>query len=218
MMIFELTKTYLLFQFRNRQVLIGTIFFSIFLIFLFTLAFPTSDPEQTNLYSGVFWISSFFSGNLVLANQTQFQANKFQQGLLLTGVDSFQLFFSKLISSLIYMVGIQIILIIAISFFFPPPANVSSLQVYACMILGSIGFMSLGTLFYSLVEFQQVKDLLVTILFYPIVIPLFLFVHKGSVMILSAKGFPTFWLLVGYDLIFVFLSALLYEFIIEDNV
>lgn len=217
-MMIELIKVYLQFQFRNRQILIGTIFFSIFLIFLFTLAFPTVDPEQANLYSGIFWISSFFAGNLVLSNQTQLQANQFQQGLLLSGVDSFTLFFSKFFSSLIYMLFVQVIVLCVILFFFPTPSKGSLNEVVACMTLGSVGFMALGTLFYSLVEFQQVKDLLVTILFYPIIIPLFLFAHKGSIGILAGKGFSTSSILIGYDLIFVFLSALLYEFIIEDNV
>lgn len=218
MIFLDLIKVHLLFQFRSRQILWATVFFAIFLIFLFTLAFPGITQEQSGFFSGVFWISSFFAGNLVLTNQTHLQANKFQQGLVLTGIDASYLFFAKVISSLVYMTVIQIILIICMSFFFPFPPNVSFQHLALYSILGSIGYLSIGTLLFSFIEFQNIKDLLITILFYPLVIPLFLYVHKGTTMIFAGKTPNVLDFVVGYDLIFVFLPALLYEYVIEDNV
>ncbi len=218
MILLQLCKVFLLSQLRNRQILLATVFFSVFLIFLFTLAFPTIDQSQHGYFSGIFWISSFFSGNLILTNQTHMQSGKFQQGLLLTGIDSSQLFFAKLISSLIYMLFIQLVLIVSMNIFFTLPENISLSRIALYCILGSIGFLSIGTLFFSLIEFQNVTDLLITILFYPLVIPLFLYLHKATTMIFSGKSSNVLDFVIGYDLIFVFLSALLYEFIIEDNV
>lgn len=218
MMLLELIKTHLLFQFRNRQILWATIFFAIFLIFLFNLAFPNMNENQAGFFSGVFWISSFFSGNLVLTNQTHLQANKFQQGLILTGVDASYMFFAKVISSLVYMTLIQLVLLVSMGLFFPFPLDVNFWQLALYSLLGSIGYLSIGTLFFSLIEFQNIKDLLITILFYPLVIPLFLYLHKGTSMIFASKMPNVLDFVIGYDFIFVFLSALLYEFVIEDNV
>jgi heme exporter protein B len=218
MILFELIKTHLLFQFRNRQILIATIFFAVFLIFLFTLGFPKIDLAQSDFYAGVFWISSFFSGNLILTNQTQLQANKFHQGILLTGIDPAHLFLAKLISSLIYMIFIQIILLGSMMLFFPFPTEFSITYMFLYSLLGSIGYLSIGTLFFSLIEFQNIKDLLITILFYPLVIPLFIYLHKATSMIFAAKAPNVLDFIIGYDLIFVFLSGLLYEFVIEDTV
>ncbi|MCC7460404.1 MAG: heme exporter protein CcmB [Proteobacteria bacterium] len=218
MILLELIRIHLLFQFRNRQILLATIFFAVFLIFLFTLGFPKIDEQQATFYSGIFWISSFFSGNLILTNQTQLQANKFQQGLILTGIDPVNLFAAKLISSLIYMIFIQLVLIISMSMFFPFPANISIFNMLLYAILGGIGYLSIGTLFFSLIEFQNIKDLLITILFYPLVIPLFIYLHRGTSMILGGQAPNVLDFIIGYDLIFVFLSGLLYEFVIEDNV
>ena len=213
----RLAKTYLVFQLRNKQTLVGTIFFSIFLIFLFTLAFPSTLEPSSSLYSGIFWIASFFSGNLILTNQSHLQSGKFQQGLLLTGVDAFHLYFGKFLSSLLYMLFMQTIILICMMFFFPAPTSVSFLHLILCTTLGSIGFLSLGTLFFSLAEFQNIKDLLITVLFYPLVIPLFIFVNKAGVLILDSKTPDVLYFVLGYDCIFVFLSALLYEFVIEDS-
>jgi heme exporter protein B len=218
MILLELIKIHLLFQFRNRQILLATVFFAVFLIFLFTLGFPKMDDQQASFYAGIFWISSFFSGNLILTNQTQLQANKFQQGLILTGIDSVHLFAAKLISSLIYMIFIQLILIISMSMFFPFPATISFGTLLMYSILGGIGYLSIGTLFFSLIEFQNIKDLLITILFYPLVIPLFIYLHRGTSMIFAGQAPNVLDFVIGYDLIFVFLSGLLYEFVIEDNV
>lgn len=218
MILTELIKIHLLFQLRNRQILMATVFFAVFLIFLFTLGFPNVDEKQAGFYSGVFWISSFFSGNLVLTNQTQLQANQFQQGLMLTGVDSVWLFLAKLISSLIYMLFIQLILMVSMNIFFPFPADISIGSMFTYAVLGSIGYLSIGTLFFSLIEFQNIKDLLITVLFYPLVIPLFIYLHKGTTMIFSLKTPNVLDFVIGYDFIFVFLSGLLYEFVIEDNV
>jgi heme exporter protein B len=217
MILCELIKIHLLFQFRNRQILAATIFFAIFLIFLFTLGFSSSD-QTAGYYAGVYWISSFFSGNLILTNQTQLQANKFQQGLVLTGIDATYLFASKLISSLIYMIFIQIVLILAMKLFFPFPTSISIFHLFLYSFLGSIGYLSIGTLFFSLIEFQNIKDLMITILFYPLVIPLFIYLHRATTMIFESKGPNVLDFVIGYDLIFVFLSGLLYEFVIEDNV
>lgn len=216
-MLFELIKTHLLFQFRNRQILWATVFFAVFLIFLFNLAFPSMNENQAGFFSGVFWISSFFSGNLVLTNQTHLQTNKFQQGLILTGMDASYMFLAKVISSLVYMTMIQLILLLTMNLFFPFPTGVNYGQFALYSLLGSIGYLSIGTLFFSLIEFQNIKDLLITILFYPLVIPLFLYLHKGTSMILASKTPNVLDFVIGYDFIFVFLSALLYEFVIEDN-
>ncbi len=218
MILLELIKIHLLFQFRNRQILFATIFFAIFLIFLFTLGFPNIDEKQSDFFSGVFWISSFFSGNLILTNQTQLQANKFHQGILLTGIDATHLFLAKLISSLIYMLFIQLVLLVSMNMFFPFPAEFSIFHMVLYSVLGSIGYLSIGTLFFSLIEFQNIKDLLITILFYPLVIPLFIYLHKATSMIFAYKSPNVLDFIIGYDLIFVFLSGLLYEFVIEDNV
>ena len=176
------------------------------------------DAKQAEFYAGVFWISSFFSGNLVLTNQTQLQTNKFQQGVLLTGIDATQLFFAKLVSSLIYMLFIQTILLITMNFFFPFPSNFSIFNMFIYAVLGSLGYLAIGTLFFSMIEFQNIKDLLITILFYLLVIPLFIYLHRGTSMIFSMKIPNVLDFILGYDLIFVFLSGLLYEFVIEDNV
>jgi len=218
MILMELIKVHLLFQLRNKQIFVATVFFAIFLIFLFTLGFPNINETQTDFYAGVFWISSFFSGNLVLTNQTQLQANKFHQGILLTGIDATHLFLAKLISSLIYMTFIQVILLITMSMFFPFPVDFSIPHMILYGILGSLGYLSIGTLFFSLIEFQNIKDLLITILFYPLVIPLFIYLHKATSMIFAMKTPNVLDFIIGYDLIFVFLSGLLYEFVIEDNV
>jgi heme exporter protein B len=217
MTFFELFRAHFLFQFRNKQIFLATAFFTIFLIFLFTLTFPTTGETSATFYSGVFWISSFFAGNLVLSNQTQLQSNKFNQGVLLTGTDSAVIFVSKVLSSLLYMLFIQIILFVMMNLFFQLPPDISHGKILLYSVMGSLGYISIGTLFFSLAEFQNVKDLLITVLFYPLVIPLFLYLHKATTMIFDHKTPNLMLFIIGYDLIFVFLSAMLYEFVIEDN-
>lgn len=217
MILFELFKTHFLFQFRNKQIFIATIFFAIFLVFLFTLAFPSVDKNSSSFFSAVFWISSFFSGNLVLTNLTHLQTHRFNQGVVLTGIDSSVIFFSKLMASLVFMLLIQTVLFIVMNLFFELPSGISITYMLLYSIMGSIGYLSIGTLFFSLAEFQNVKDLMVTILFYPLVVPLFLYLHKGTAIIFELKKPNVLDFILGYDLIFVFLAALLYEFVIEDT-
>ncbi len=137
---------------------------------------------------------------------------------MLTGADATNLFFAKMASSLIYMIFVQFILLGTMSLFFTLPGGISYGYLATYSILGSIGYIAVGTLFFSLIEFQNIKDLLITVLFYPLVIPLFLYLHKGTTMIFGHKEPNVIDFVIGYDLIFVFLAALLYEFVIEDTV
>ncbi len=137
--------------------------------------------------------------------------------MLLTGTDSAVIFVSKVLSSLLYMLFIQIILFVMMNLFFQLPPDISHGKILLYSVMGSLGYISIGTLFFSLAEFQNVKDLLITVLFYPLVIPLFLYLHKATTMIFDHKTPNLMLFIIGYDLIFVFLSAMLYEFVIEDN-
>jgi heme exporter protein B len=86
--------------------------------------------------------------------------------------------------------------------------------------LGTLGFTAIGTIFSAISATTRTRDVLLSILFFPISVPVIIASVKATGIILNGMPFQTVipWLkiLVGFDLIFLLVSYLTFEFITEE--
>ena len=89
------------------------------------------------------------------------------------------------------------------------------------MVLGTIGFVSLGTFFSSMALNTKLRDMMLPLLVFPLIIPVVI----TSVGICSSilEGRPpdyyafSLQVLVSFDIIFILLCSILFEYLIEDS-
>ena len=88
-------------------------------------------------------------------------------------------------------------------------------------VLGTIGFVSLGTFFSSMALNTKLRDMMLPLLVFPLIIPVVITSVGICSSILEGRpfGYYAFSLqvLVSFDIIFVLLCSLLFEYLIEDS-
>jgi heme exporter protein B len=88
------------------------------------------------------------------------------------------------------------------------------------ILLGSIGYVAVGTLLASMAVQTRTRDVLLPILLFPLIIPVLIAAVKGSTGFLQGAAsvdiLPWINLLVVYDVIFIAVAFMVFDYIVEE--
>lgn len=133
-------------------------------------------------------------------------------------MDRSALFFGKAVGNLIFMSVVEIIILLVTSVLFNLPLLEPMLLLV--VLLGTVGYAGVGTLLASLAVNTRGRDMMLPILLFPVTLPLLMAAVRASGNILAATGWDTIapWLnlLVGYDVIFIAISLMVFEHLVEE--
>ena len=145
------------------------------------------------------------------------------EGLLLAPLDRGVIFLSKATSNLIFLALVEVIAVPLYWVFFSSfatPAETGWLLVVP-LLLGSIGIAGIGTLLSTMTASTRGKDVMLALLFVPIVFPLLYACVSATTCALVggevfAEGFYTALALgAGYDVVMILASWVLYDFVVN---
>jgi heme exporter protein B len=140
------------------------------------------------------------------------------EGLMLCPVDKDTIYLGKMLGSLIFMLIVEAIVLPIFFIFFDLPLFQPRLALI--VVLATIGFISVGTLFSALAVHTRAREIMLPILFFPIVAPLIIAAVKASGLVLQGEpwGSLSSWLpiIIVFDIIFLVVSAVVFEFVIEE--
>ncbi len=88
------------------------------------------------------------------------------------------------------------------------------------VVLGSIGYVAVGTLLASMSVQTRTRDVLLPILLFPVILPVLLAAVKASGGFLEQLPMAEIWpwlnILIAYDVIFTAVAFIVYEYVIEE--
>jgi heme exporter protein B len=88
------------------------------------------------------------------------------------------------------------------------------------IVLGSIGYVAVGTLLASMAIQARTRDILLPILLFPVVIPVLLGAVRSSGFFLEGREMAEIWpwlnLLIVYDVIFIAISFMVFDYVVEE--
>jgi heme exporter protein B len=92
-------------------------------------------------------------------------------------------------------------------------------QLFLVTLLGTLGFCVLGTIMSALTLRARARELLLPLVLFPLMIPVLLATIRCMETILRtgtwAEALPWLRLLIGFDVIFLTLGVLLFDWVIE---
>jgi heme exporter protein B len=139
-------------------------------------------------------------------------------GLLLAPVDRSAIYFGKMIGNLIFMLVVEAIVLPVYSVLYN--TNLFQPGLILVILLGSIGYVVVGTLLSSMAVQTRTRDVLLPILLFPVVIPILIAAVKASAGFLRGDPMPDIWaflnLLIVYDVIFTAVAWMVFDFIVEE--
>jgi heme exporter protein B len=206
-------------EIRTKEIVSSVLVFTILVIVIFNFAFAASQEMMRLVAPGILWATFAFAG--VLSLNRAFVPENEQgclEGLMLCPVGREVIYAGKLLGSLLFMLVIEAIALPIFTFLFNLP--VLSLQMVTIAILATIGFVAVGTLFSALAVNTKARELVLPVLFLPVVVPVIISAVEASRLALAGEpwGKLASWLQIigAFDVIFLVVSYLIFAFVIEE--
>lgn len=208
-------------EWRQRETLAAVCVFGVLVVFLFSFAFQPGGEESLRLLPGILWIAFAFAG--ILGFNRSFAAereNGCLDGLRLTPVDPGVIYLAKALSNLIFLAIAEAVIVFAVSlwynFSFMP-----SLRWFACIVFfGTLGYVAVGVTFAGVAANTRMREAMLPVLQFPVIIPIFIGAIEATTSALKGDPPGQFlsWvkLLVAFSIIFLVLSFLLFEYVLEE--
>ena len=159
-----------LLELRSREVVLASLVFAVLVMVLFNFALNVTPETVDILAPGILWVSFVFAG--VLAMSRSFIVEKDRgtlDALLLCPVSRDTLYFGKMLALFLFMIVVEAILlpIFAVLFDF----SAFSFTLVGVILLATLGFAALGALFSSMAVNTRSREIMLPILFFPVVAP-----------------------------------------------
>lgn len=209
-----------LLELRRRESLMSMFFFGASLLFLFYFAFELPGDEVPRMAPGLLWLAFMFTGTLVLTQL--FQADRegaCLEALLLAPMDRGAYYLAKVLFNLTLMCLLELVVLplFAVLFNLDIWKLLPALMLY--IFLGTTGFCVVGVLFSAVTLRARARELLLPLLLFPLMIPVLLATVRTMEIVLRSGGLeellPWLRLLVGFDVIFLIVGFLLFEFVLD---
>jgi len=206
-------------EMRSRELLSAMLVFALLVILIFNFALELDAKTRSTVTSGVLWVTFTFAGTLGLNRSMAIEKDRgCLDGLLLAPVDRAAIYFGKVLGNLIFMLVVEMIVLPVYSLLYN--TNLFHPGLLLVILLGSVGYVVVGTLLASMAVQTRTRDVLLPILLFPVVIPLVIAAVKGSAGFLQALEIPEImpWLnlLIVYDVIFTAVAFMVFDYVVEE--
>ncbi len=206
-------------ELRSRELLSAMLVFALLVILIFNFALELDAQARTTVTAGVLWVTFAFAGTLGLNRSMAMEKDRgCLDGLLLAPVDRSAIYFGKSIGNLIFMFIVEAIVLPVYSVLYN--TNLFQPGLLIVILLGSIGYVAVGTLLSSMAVQTRTRDVLLPILLFPVAIPVLVAAVKASGGFLQgielAEITPWLNLLIVYDVIFIAVAFMVFDYIVEE--
>jgi heme exporter protein B len=208
-------------EWRHRETLVSMCVFGLLVVFLFNFAFEPAREEALRLLPGLLWIAFAFAG--ILGFNRTFAAeleNSCLEGMALAPIDPGLIYVGKMLANLFFLLTAEAVVVFAASlwynFSFLPSLEWFALTVF----LGTLGYVAVGTIFGAVSANTRMREVMLPVLQFPVAVPVFIGAIEASTGAL--RGLPpadyASWLrlLAGFSVVFLVLSYLLFEYVLEE--
>jgi heme exporter protein B len=218
--IWALARKDLLLEIRNRDIVISIVGFVLLVMVIFTFAVDIADRDNALLVGpGVLWAGIAFAGVIGLNRAFALEMERDTlEGLMLTPVSRDLIFLGKALGNFLFL-GISsaiALLVFAVLF----NLVVLRFEMLVIALLAVIGFSAVGTVFAAMSARVRAREIMLPLLFLPVVVPLLFAVIEATADLVAGDSWKEMsqWLqLAGaFDLVFVIVSAFIFQFILED--
>jgi heme exporter protein B len=208
-------------ELKTKQVLATMIIFAGLVILVFSFAFDPSNNTTRAVIPGIVWVIIVFSGILGLNRSfLSEQKNDTMQGLLISPMEPASIYMGKLLANFAMMLVVEIVAIPFLFLLFDYKYIGSLPYFIFVLLIGSFGFISIGTFLASLAANSKSSEMLLPLLLFPVTSPILIGAVQATRIILNnieklPDAIAWIQLIAAYDVIFFVLCLLLIEYVLE---
>lgn len=203
-----LARKDLLLELRSRDTVPAMLLFVVSTLVVFNFSLP-ADSSRLAAY-GLLWVALVFTAILGLTRA--FVAEREQRvldGLVLTPADRSAIWLAKTVAVVAFLMLAEVIALPAFALFFEPLNG----ALVAAVALADVGLATVGTLLAAMAAAGRARELLLPLLFLPLVIPIVV----GGVGASVAEDPGRYLAFLGlYDTLFAILSWASFEYVVTE--
>lgn len=208
-------------EWRHRETLASMCVFGLLVVFLFNFAFEPAREESLRLLPGLLWIAFAFAG--IMGFNRSFaveRENMCLEGMALAPIDPGAIYLGKMMANLVFLGIVEAVVVFAASLWYNF-SFVPSLPWFTLIVLlGTLGYVAIGTVFGAIAANTRMREVMLPILQFPVVVPVFIGAIEATHGALRGDAPADYasWmkLLAGFNVVFLVLSFLLFEYVLEE--
>lgn len=206
-------------EWRSRQLLSAMLAFAVLVILIFNFSLELDALARRTLAAGVLWSTFALAGTLGLNRSFALEREGGAlDALLLAPVDRAAVFLGKLLANLLFLLILAIFTLPLYALLYN--VNVFTVGLLVVLVLGLLGYVTVGTLLAAMATAARTRDLLLPVLLFPLVIPVLITAVRASSGFLSGLEMQYIWpslnVLIAYDLIMLATAYMLFDFVVEE--
>jgi heme exporter protein B len=207
---------------RSRAVLNAVTFLGVLILMLFGFALGPDRDALRDAAAGALWLAILFSGILAFNRSYQVELDGGAlESLLLYPGSRWSIFAGKLLANLafVFLVELIVIPVAMVLFQVQFPEGWAWASQLAVLVLGTVGFVTLGTFYAAMSSRSRSREVLLPLLLFPMMIPVLLGAVESSTSLLSGdpmrEAGAWMGMLTAFDVIFLTAALVTFEYVIE---
>ncbi len=204
-------------ELRSREIVYTMVFFGALLVVIFSISFVREARAMINVVPGMLWVTVALAGTIGVGRAfDRERENETMRALLLSPAPRLAVFLGKAASIAALILAVEVVVAPALAFFLGVPLFAEPLVLAASLLAGALGFAVVATVFAAMLLRTRARDVLMPVILYPILVPLFIAGTRAVGAVL--KPVPDldavrYWLsfLGIYDAVFLVISLWIFE-------
>lgn len=204
-------------EIRTKEAINASFAFALVVLLLLSFAFDPTEETTREISGGLLWIVFTFAGTLVLNRSFARELpNDCLDALIAAPVPGAALFLGKGLANFTLILAVELVALPMFGIFYNVRWTRQFWPLMLVLVLGTWGLTSIGTVFSALTVNIRLREVMLPLLVYPVLIPMLLGAMRLSALLVAGQaitGDETVWfkLLFGFDIIFTALSLVLMD-------
>lgn len=210
-------------ELRSKEIVLTMGYFGFLVVLIFSFSFVQGEVAISGVASGILWVSVAFAGTLGLSRIFEREKEgECIRALMLAPIHRNAIYLGKTLGVLALMIIVEAVVFPAVIFFFNLPLDLTRLGLLLLTLgLGTVGYAVVGTLLSAMLLRARARDVLLTIVLYPLVLPVLIVGVKASSALLEPQipftELATWLRLLGvFDVVFVVAALWIFEPLLMD--
>jgi heme exporter protein B len=207
-------------EFRTKEAINAALSFAVVILLLFSFVFDPTGETARDLSGGLLWLVFAFAGALILNRSFSRELeNDCLDALISSPIPGSALFLGKVLANVVLLLSIEIICFPVFGIFYNVRWASRPLELVLVLVLSTWGLAVIGTMFSALTVNLRLRELMLPMLVYPMLIPALMSAMRLTTVLISGEpiaGDEIIWLrlLIGFDIIFTALAVTLVEVVL----
>jgi len=158
----------LLLEFRTKERISSLFVLSFLIVLVFVFALSPEQIQGPAIEAALLWVTLVFAGMLSLQRAFLIEQERgCFSGLLLTPIEPGTLFLAKMLGNVLFLLLVELIVAPLSLALFGAPLLRSLFMLPVVLLLGTVGFSALGTLFAAIAVRTRAREVLLPVMLLP---------------------------------------------------